>query len=91
LVSAVLPRPRQFESRASSTHKVTPSTGHRTPREREIVQLIAQGKINKQVADMLDISVKTVETHRAAVMNKLYINNTAELVRFAIRNDIVQP
>jgi DNA-binding NarL/FixJ family response regulator len=62
-----------------------------TARQREIVQLIAEGKINKQVAHVLGISVKTVETHRAAVMNKLKIKTTAELVRYAVRNSIVQP
>jgi DNA-binding NarL/FixJ family response regulator len=67
------------------------STNVLTARQREIVQLIAEGKINKQVAHVLGISVKTVETHRAAVMNKLKIKTTAELVRYAVRNSIVQP
>jgi len=62
-----------------------------TPREREIVQLIAEGKINKQIAHMLEISVKTVETHRAAAMHKLKLRTTAELVLYAVRNNIVQP
>jgi len=62
-----------------------------TPREREIVQLIAEGKINKQIAHMLDISVKTVETHRAAAMHKLKLRTTAELVLYAVRNNIVEP
>jgi DNA-binding NarL/FixJ family response regulator len=60
-----------------------------TPREREVVQLIAEGKINKQVAYMLDISMKTVETHRAAVMQKLKLRTTAQLVLYAVRNNIV--
>lgn len=62
-----------------------------TPRQREIVQLIAEGKINKQVAYTLDISVKTVETHRAAAMHKLKLRTTAELVLYAVRNNIVEP
>jgi DNA-binding NarL/FixJ family response regulator len=62
-----------------------------TSREREVVQLIAKGKINRQVAHMLDISIKTVETHRATVMHKLKLHTTAELVRYAVRNDMVQP
>jgi DNA-binding NarL/FixJ family response regulator len=62
-----------------------------SPREREIVQLIAEGKINKQIAHMLGISVKTVETHRAAVMHKLKLRTTAELVLYAVRNHIVLP
>jgi DNA-binding NarL/FixJ family response regulator len=62
-----------------------------TPREREIVQLLAEGKSNKEVATTLGISVKTVETHRAAVMRKLGFKAFSELVRYAVRNHIVQP
>jgi DNA-binding NarL/FixJ family response regulator len=62
-----------------------------THREREIVQLIAEGKINKEVAHLLDISVKTVETHRSAAMHKLKLRTTAALVRYAVRNHIVEP
>jgi DNA-binding NarL/FixJ family response regulator len=61
-----------------------------TPREREVVQLVAEGKINKQVAHTLDISAKTVECHRAAVKQKLQINTTADLVRYALRNNMVR-
>lgn len=61
-----------------------------TPREREIVQLIAEGKINKLIAHLLGLSTKTVETHRAAAMHKLGFSTTAELVRYAVRNNIVQ-
>ena len=59
-----------------------------TPREREIVQLLAEGKSNKEVADALAISVKTAETHRTNVMRKLQIHSVSELVRYAIRNNI---
>lgn len=61
-----------------------------TRREREIVQMIGEGRINKQIAHLLEISIKTVETHRAAVMHKLKVGNTAQLVRYALRNHIVQ-
>lgn len=61
-----------------------------THREREVVQLIAEGLINKEIAHSLGISVKTVETHRAAVMHKLKLRTTAELVRYAVRNNIVE-
>lgn len=61
-----------------------------TPREREIVQLLAEGKSNKEVADVLGISVKTAETHRAAIMRKLGLESFAELVRWAIRNHIIE-
>ena len=64
--------------------------GELTPREREIVQLLAEGKSNKTVGAILNISVKTVETHRAATMRKLQLESFAELVRYAIRNKIVE-
>jgi DNA-binding NarL/FixJ family response regulator len=60
--------------------------GELTAREREILQLLAEGKANKHVAKLLEISVKTAETHRARIMAKLKIKTVAELVRYAIRN-----
>jgi DNA-binding NarL/FixJ family response regulator len=62
-----------------------------TDREREVVQLLAEGKANKEVATALDISVKTVETHRATIMRKLEIDSIADLVRYAIRNHLIDP
>lgn len=59
-------------------------------RERGVVQLIAEGNTNKQIALILNISPKTVEAHRAAVMRKLGLSSAAELVRYAVRNHIVQ-
>ncbi len=61
-----------------------------TPREREIVQLLAEGKSNKEVAAVLGISIKTVETHRATIMKKLAFGSFADLVRYAIRQKIIQ-
>ena len=61
-----------------------------TPREREIIQLLGEGHSNKAISARLGISVKTVETHRAAIMRKLSINSIAQLVRYAIRNRIVE-
>jgi two-component system, NarL family, response regulator NreC len=63
--------------------------GRLTDREREIVQLLTEGKSNKEVADILHISQKTAETHRAAIMKKLKLASFADLVRYAIRNHIV--
>ena len=62
-----------------------------TNRERGVVQLIAEGHTNKQIANILNISLKTVETHRAAIMRKLNLSSSAGLVRYAIRNKIVEP
>jgi len=61
-----------------------------TSREREVVQLLAEGKSNKQIARLLDLSVKTVETHRTAAMRKLELNSLPDLVRYAIRAQIIQ-
>ena len=62
-----------------------------TPREREIVQLLAEGKSNKEVAVALGISVKTAETHRTNIMRKLDLHSLSDLVRYAIRNKIIEP
>jgi DNA-binding NarL/FixJ family response regulator len=61
-----------------------------TSREREIVQLVSEGKSTKEVASLLGISVKTAETHRANVMRKLQVHSVTDLVRYAVRNEIVQ-
>jgi DNA-binding NarL/FixJ family response regulator len=61
-----------------------------THREREIVQQVAEGRINKEIAQRLNISVKTVETHRASAMRKLKLRTTADLVRYAVRNQLIQ-
>jgi DNA-binding NarL/FixJ family response regulator len=70
-----------------------PGEGHPaiTPREREIVQLLAEGRGNKETASILGVSVKTVEAHRANIMRKLRLQSVSDLVRYAIRNTIVQP
>jgi len=60
-----------------------------TPREREIIQLLAEGKTNKEVATLLNISVYTVETHRNRILQKLGLHNTAELVLYAVRKRII--
>ena len=62
-----------------------------TPREREIIQLIAEGRSSKEAATTLGVSVKTVEAHRANIMRKLRLHSVSDLVRYAIRNKIVQP
>jgi DNA-binding NarL/FixJ family response regulator len=61
-----------------------------TPREREVVQLLAEGKTSKEVATVLNLSVKTAETHRTNLMRKLNLHSVADLVRYAVRNRIVQ-
>jgi DNA-binding NarL/FixJ family response regulator len=62
-----------------------------SPRERVIVQLIAEGHSNKEMSEVLNLSVKTIETHRASAMRKLNVTSTAAIVRYAIRNKLVEP
>jgi DNA-binding NarL/FixJ family response regulator len=62
-----------------------------SPRERQVLQLVAEGKTTKEVANLLNISVKTAETHRTRIMEKLNIHETAGLVRYAIRRGVIQP
>ena len=64
--------------------------GELTRREREVLQLLAEGRTNKAVAQALGISVKTAETHRARIMRKLGMKSVAELVRYAIRNGFIE-
>ena len=62
-----------------------------SPREREILQLLAEGKSNREAGEALHLSAKTVETHRAHIMAKLNLHSITDLVRYAIRNNIVEP
>jgi DNA-binding NarL/FixJ family response regulator len=62
-----------------------------TTREREVIQLLAEGKSNKEVATRLSISTRTAEGHRAEIMKRLKIGSLAELIRYAVRNGIIQP
>ena len=67
------------------------SASRLTPRQREIVQLLAEGKSSKEVAAVLGLSVKTAETHRANIMRRLDCHSVSELVRYAVRNNIIEP
>lgn len=60
-----------------------------TSREREVLQMIAEGKTNKEIANTLNLSVYTVEAHRGRIMEKLNLHSTGELVRFALRNGLI--
>ena len=78
---------------AIGTYKIAPAaareahharTGELTPREREVLTMVAQGYTNKEIASVLEITVKTVESHKSNAMEKLEIRSRAELVRFAL-------
>jgi DNA-binding NarL/FixJ family response regulator len=62
-----------------------------TPRQRQILQLVAEGHSTRSIADKLSISIKTVETHRAQIMERLGIRDVAGLTRFAMRNGLITP
>lgn len=78
---------RDFLGGATPTAPENPLTA----REREVVQLVANGKSTKEIAGLLGISVKTAETHRSNVMRKLECRSVSDLVRYAIRNRIIEP
>jgi DNA-binding NarL/FixJ family response regulator len=76
----------------SVTNKLLRANGDRsdlTPREREILRLIAQGRRSREIAQMLGVSLRTVETHRAAGMRKLNLHSVAEVVRYALREQLI--
>ena len=76
---------------SSVSEKPEPTEDRLTAREREILQLLSEGKSSKEVASVLDLSVKTAETHRSNIMRKLKIHNVTALVRYAVRNRIIEP
>lgn len=84
------PRVQRAEQDLSRAAELVPSIAHLTRREREVLQLLAEGKSNKEIGTALGISTKTAETHRAKLMAKLHVHSIAELVRYAIRNQIVE-
>lgn len=61
-----------------------------SPREKEILQLLAEGKSNKGISDLLNLSIKTVETHRSNIMRKLGFHNITDLVLYAVRNHLIE-
>jgi RNA polymerase sigma factor (sigma-70 family) len=86
-----------FETRATRDHKTTNSSNLAqalqvlTPREIEILKLVAEGYTNQEIADQLTLSIKTVQSHRANVMEKLDLRDITHLVRFAIRYGLIPP
>ena len=82
--------PSICESLAASAGMESMDRDRLTPRERQVVKLAAEGNSNKQIARALDLSIKTVETHRSAAMQKAGARCMADLTRYAARNDIVQ-
>jgi DNA-binding NarL/FixJ family response regulator len=65
--------------------------GRLTPRQREVVQLLTEGRSNKEIGVVLGITTKTAEKHREHILAKLHLHSMSELVRYAIRNRIIEP
>lgn len=75
--------------RSLQTRGLSDSYGLLTDREKEVLQLLAEGRSNKEVATLLNVAVSTVETHRGSLMQKLNLHNTAEIVLYAVRKGII--
>jgi DNA-binding CsgD family transcriptional regulator len=93
--SLVCPQPLDSPSAVTAVNPEShesdnPSAGSPSPRERQILHLLSDGKSNKEIGSILDISTRTVECYRARIMLKLDLHSTAALVRYAIRNKIVE-
>jgi DNA-binding NarL/FixJ family response regulator len=79
------------DRRTGGRAAVKPGAGRLTPRQREVVQLLTEGKSNKEISVILGMTTKTAETHRAQILAKLRLHSMSELVRYAIRNRIIEP
>jgi DNA-binding NarL/FixJ family response regulator len=82
-------------NRPTGTRRRAAAAGRRaaslSPREREVLQLLAEGKSNKEIGVVLGTTTKTAETHRAHILAKLDLHSMSELVRYAIRNRVIEP
>jgi DNA-binding NarL/FixJ family response regulator len=80
-----------FLEKGTVSHRgAVPKFPNLTPREREVIQLLAEGKSSKEVATVLNLSTKTAETHRSNIMRKLGFHSIRDLVLYAVKNDIIQ-
>jgi DNA-binding NarL/FixJ family response regulator len=80
---------RTTSAKAGASIRRTPFSAL-TPREREVLQLLAEGRSNKEIGVALGITTKTAETHRARILAKLDLHSMSELVRYAIRNQVIE-
>jgi DNA-binding NarL/FixJ family response regulator len=79
-----------LEKRAAAPRGMPPKFSTLTPREKEVIQLLAEGKSSKEVASFLNLSTKTAETHRSNIMRKLGFHSIRDLVLYAVKNNIIQ-
>jgi DNA-binding CsgD family transcriptional regulator len=80
-----------MESKKSSAEVAWPEKSELSSREMEIVRLLSEGHTSKEIASILTISIRTVQSHRLHIMRKMQFQSVAELVRYAIRNRIIEP
>jgi DNA-binding NarL/FixJ family response regulator len=80
-----------YPARIQASAETEPSLDQFSTREREIIQLLAEGRSNRGVSVLLNISTKTAETHRATIFKMLGVHSVAKLVRFAVRNRVIDP
>jgi DNA-binding NarL/FixJ family response regulator len=91
LIRAYTSAPETRLSPLATTDQIAQDLQVLSPRELEVLKLVAEGHTNQEIADLLVLSIKTVQAHRANVMEKLGLANIAQLVRFAIRNGLLSP
>jgi DNA-binding NarL/FixJ family response regulator len=93
LIRSYVASPETANPQDSHDHPLTSSLAHTlralTPREVEVLRLVAEGRTNQDIADQLTLSIKTVQTHRANVMEKLDLRDITHLVRFAVRHKLI--
>jgi DNA-binding NarL/FixJ family response regulator len=82
---------RHQSARADTTGQIVATVPRLTPREIEVVRLLANGKSNREAAGALEVSTRTVESHRDHIMHKLHFSSFSQLVRFAVRTKLVEP
>jgi DNA-binding NarL/FixJ family response regulator len=91
LIRSYVTSPAPHDHETMSTSSLAQALRVLTPREVEVLRLVAEGRTNQEIADQLTLSIKTVQTHRANVMEKLDLRDITHLVRFAVRHGLIAP
>ena len=91
VTSPVPASPASHDHETMNTSSLAQALRVLTPREVEVLRLVAEGRTNQEIADQLTLSIKTVQTHRANVMEKLDLRDITHLVRFAVRHGLIAP
>ena len=91
MTSSASATPAQYDHEMVNTSSLAQALRILTPREEVVLRLVAEGRTNQEIADQLTLSIKTVQTHRANVMEKLGLRDISHLVRFAVRHGLIAP